>query len=299
MRILVLLSTWNGAKYVGEQLASILAQEFDGSLKVLVRDDGSCDHTLEIIESIGDSRVEVIHGENLGTKASFFELIHNAMRYDPDYFALADQDDVWLPSKIRRATERLAVTRTPALYCSALSKVDEQLRPLNTYTFTDTIGFESAFLANCASGCTTVFNRELLLLLEPQPDTQKILMHDWWLYLVAATFGEVVYDCESHIYYRQHDSNQLGMHTGIANLLQRFYRFLARPATPSRLSQAREFQRLYAHRLPSMRARYLSALVACERHLLTRLHFAFNQRPRRSEISEEIFALATFLVGRY
>jgi glycosyltransferase involved in cell wall biosynthesis len=299
MKIMVLLSTWNGEKYVKEQLASILAQQVDGTVEVLVRDDGSCDDTVRIVEEINDGRIRIIHGENLGTRGSFMALIGEAARGDADYIAFADQDDFWLPNKLQRATSKLSELTCPALYCSALNLVDEQLRSLGIYRFVDVPSFEASFLTNCATGCTCVINRDMLDLLAVTPIVDKILMHDWWLYLVATTFGSVVYDDEPYILYRQHAMNQVGMRTGLASLLYRTRLFLRRRPTPSRLTQAREFQRIYVHRLSARNERYLRQLVACEGRAFARLRFVFTQRPQRRVILEEVVSLITFLFGRY
>jgi hypothetical protein len=145
-------------------------------------------------------------------------LLNEALRSTTDYIAFADQDDVWLPEKLQRATRMLSDVTGPARYCSALHLVDEALRPLSFYQFVDAIGFEEAFLTNCATGCTCVINRDLLALLATQPNIDRILMHDWWLYLVAAAFVTVVYDHESYIHHRQHATNQIGMRTELASL---------------------------------------------------------------------------------
>jgi glycosyltransferase involved in cell wall biosynthesis len=298
MKILVLLSTWNGGRYVREQLASILAQQVNGTLEVLVRDDGSSDGTINIVEGMNDGRIRVIRGKNLGAKGSFMALVGEAARSDADYIALADQDDVWLPGKLQRAVSMLADAQGPLLYCSALNLVDDQLQPLDVYRVLDSVSFESSFLVNCVTGCTCVFNRDLLNLVSVQPDIGQVLMHDWWLYLVVASFGQVVYDQEPLILYRQHSSNQVGMRTGLAALIHRTRQFLKRPSVPSRLTQAREFQRVYGHRLPQAKQHYLGRLVACEGRPFTRLHFALMHRPRRRVFLEDFVSLLTFLVGR-
>ena len=298
MKMLVLLSTWNGSRYVREQLASILAQKVDGTLEVLVRDDGSSDDTIQIIEEMNDGRVRVIRGENLGAKGSFMALLANAANSSADYVALADQDDVWLPGKLQRAVSKLAELDGPALYCSTLKLVDDKLQPLDEYRFVDNVGFESSFLVNCVTGCTCVVNRGLLGLLSGKPEIGQILMHDWWLYIVAASFGRVVYDEESYILYRQHASNQVGMRTGLAALIHRTRQFLKRPSVPSRLTQAHEFERIYGHRLSAANQRYLAQLVACEGRPFARLRFAVTRRPRRRVLFDDFVALLTFLVGR-
>jgi glycosyltransferase involved in cell wall biosynthesis len=298
MRLLILISSYNGSNYIREQLASILSQDFDGEIVVLIRDDGSHDETVQIIKEINDSRVEVVCGKNLGAKGSFLALLAEARRRSPDFVALADQDDVWLPGKLQRAVDMLRSVTGPALYCSALNLVDDKLQPIGTYIFADTPGFEAAFLTNCATGCTCVFNREFLDLLDVLPDPDEILMHDWWLYIVAAAFGRVIYDDVSMILYRQHAANQVGMRLGFTSIFYRVRRLLRRPARPSRLTQAREFARIYGVRLSPRQSRYLSELIRCDDNFMARIKFAFIRRPKCRNLIDDIAVLGAFLLGR-
>lgn len=298
MKVIVLLSTWNGSKYLRQQIDSILAQTVDGDMEVLVRDDGSKDDTVKIVEEMNDGRIHLIRGKNLGAKGSFMALIGEAMHGNADYFAFADQDDYWLPGKLQRAVEELGKAGGPALYCSALNLVDDALQPLDSYRLAGVIGFEAAFLTNCATGCTCVMNRDLLAFLAERPEVGNIMMHDWWLYLVAAAFGKVLYDHESHILYRQHAGNQIGMQTGMASLLSRARRLTKRSVLPSRFSQAREFQRIYGDRLPVEKQRYLEKLLSCERNTIARIRYFFTLRPRRNSLMENIASSFTFLIGR-
>jgi len=113
---LILLSTWNGARYLPEQLTSLLSQEYNGQLSVLIRDDGSQDDTGQIIEQMNDGRGEVLWGKNLGAKGSYLALLAEAYRRKPDFIAFADQDDLWLPGKLLRAADALSRVNGPALF---------------------------------------------------------------------------------------------------------------------------------------------------------------------------------------
>jgi glycosyltransferase involved in cell wall biosynthesis len=298
MKITVLLSSWNGERYLREQIASLLAQEVEGILEILIRDDGSGDNTVKIAEEMNDGRIRVIQGENLGARGSFLALLDEAARSTADYVALADQDDVWLPDKLQRAVSRLSKFQGPSLYCSALNLVDEQLQSLGLYQSIGTPSFEASFLNNSVTGCTCVINRGMLDVLVAKPIAEKIIMHDWWLYIVASAFGTVVYDRESFILYRQHSMNQVGMRIGFSGLLYRIKRFSKRSATTTRLTQAREFQRIYGHRLSISKKAYLAQLLACEESRLRRLGFVITRRPRRNSFFAEVVSSITFLLGR-
>lgn len=208
----VLLSSYNGEKYIREQIDSILAQN-DVAVKLLVRDDGSSDGTVNVLNQYKEAHdnIRVILGENLGVIGSFFKLIEEAE--EADYTAFADQDDVWLPGKLFRAVSALKEQQTeePLVYCSAKQLVDEQLHPLPAGIQYNSVKpvFGNALVENMCTGCTCVINKEMLRLLKGRIP-EFTVMHDFWIYLVGSCFGRVIYDEESHILYRQHKGNELG-----------------------------------------------------------------------------------------
>ena len=131
-KVQVLLSAYNGEKYLEEQIRSILAQEHK-QLTLLIRDDGSTDHTIDIIKRYADNYENVAYytGKNLGVQQSFFNLMKHADK-TADFYAFADQDDVWMPDKITRAIALLEKESTdlPLLYASETKLVDEHLAEL-------------------------------------------------------------------------------------------------------------------------------------------------------------------------
>jgi glycosyltransferase involved in cell wall biosynthesis len=213
-RVVVLMSTYQGERFVEEQLRSILDQLPPGGL-IQVRDDGSRDRTVAIVEAIGDPRIQLVRGRNLGFARSFLTLIAEAPP-DADLVMLSDQDDVWLPSKIDRAWQRLQpLGSKPALYGSAQMLVDAELRPLHpTPPWPRGPSLVSALTENIITGCTAAFNRPALVLLQRAGVPHGVHLHDWWLYLVIGAFGSVLYDDEPTILYRQHGGNQIGHGAG-------------------------------------------------------------------------------------
>lgn len=215
MRVVVLMSTYQGARYVVEQLQSILGQLPPGG-QIVVRDDGSTDGTPDTIAALQDPRIHLARGPNIGFARSFLTLLAEAPE-DADMVMLADQDDVWLPHKIQRAWDHLApLAGTPALYCSRLQLVDAQLRPIGLTPLRQRPPcFENALAENIVTGCTAAMNRDALRLVRRCGDVSMIHFHDWWCYLVVAAFGRVVYDPEPTVLYRQHGGNVIGMGSGI------------------------------------------------------------------------------------
>ncbi len=209
-KIQVLLSTYNGEKYIKEQIQSIIQQE-QVEVFLLIRDDGSQDKTLEIIEDMAKlySNITYYQGDNLGPAKSFMNLVEKSG--DFAYFAFADQDDVWKPKKLLSAIEKLKEKKEiPALYVSALEVVDENLNKIAYQPVQGNFCFEGEIIKNFATGCTQVFNANLRNAIRRyQPS--YIIMHDSWITRVCyAIGGEVIIDEKTYIQYRQHGKNVLG-----------------------------------------------------------------------------------------
>jgi GT2 family glycosyltransferase len=218
------MSTYNGARFVAEQIESIRRQSLTG-WSLIVRDDGSSDDTVRIVESLAtrDSRIRFLRDDrgNVGPAASYGNLLDQATGYDPDYVALADQDDIWYPDKLERELDHLQKrereigTAVPLLVHSDLSVVGEDLRPIHAsflafqrLRHVDRWPLGTLLVQNFVTGCTVLINRALLRVAVPLPAV--ILMHDWWLALCAAAFGEVRFLPGSTVLYRQHGNNALG-----------------------------------------------------------------------------------------
>lgn len=219
--ITVMMSTYNGHRYLTEQLDSIFAQE-QMIIHLVVRDDGSSDDTREIlteyakqINAEGKHSMECIWGKNVGSRDSFLEMICN--QYKGEYFSLADQDDVWdkdkLISAIRYMHQHTNVESRPVLYASNLRIVDEKLNFIrnnrNDRPFTNKY---NSFFEKWVTGCTAVYNRKLAELLHVYKP-HHCIMHDSWVGLLGYQLGEFLYDVEPHISYRQHGNNVMGAST--------------------------------------------------------------------------------------
>lgn len=211
-KIQILLSTYNGEKYLRQQLDSIIGQR-DVDFNLLIRDDGSSDRTLKILKNYArkDKRITFYEGKNIGASASFFELISKAG--DADYYSFCDQDDVWDDDKLISAIEAIEKKAPghPILYYSNLKIVDEDLHYYRMAHATPHIQDNKycAVVGNMAHGCTMVLNQEAMELIKRR--TPKACeMHDWWVFLVLSFFGELIYDFDGHISYRQHRDNLAG-----------------------------------------------------------------------------------------
>lgn len=249
MKVVVLLSSYQGERFITQQIASILVQlPPDGCIQV--RDDGSTDSTVELIEAFGDSRISVTRGANIGFVRSFLTLLEAAPS-EADIFMLSDQDDVWLPHKIERAVDHLKpLSGQPALYCSRLQLVNENLDPIGlSPAWPRAPSFKNALTENIVTGCTCAINRAALPLARRYGNPELIYFHDWWLYLVIAAFGKVAVDTQATILYRQHANNAIGMGAGLMRYFA-IFRFVRKKSwVHIMFNQIENFRLVYADQL--------------------------------------------------
>jgi glycosyltransferase involved in cell wall biosynthesis len=216
-RVAILLSTYNGQRFLAEQLASLAAQT-DRNWVLFWRDDGSTDSTPGLLREFaagpGHGRSVRVHGgTRIGPTSSFLRVLTTACAEDFDAFAFADQDDIWLPDKLTRGAQALGrvPAEMPALYCARQVFVDEALARIGiSCRLRRAPGFPAALTQNIATGCTLMLNRAAAALVSrsrPPPASY----HDWWSYLlVTAAGGRVLADEKPSVLYRQHGSNLVG-----------------------------------------------------------------------------------------
>jgi glycosyltransferase involved in cell wall biosynthesis len=227
-RVVVLMSTYCGERFIAEQLESILSQ-LPVHGQICIRDDGSTDGTVAVIRANCDPRISLTQGSNLGFGLSFLTLLSQAPAH-ADLVMFADQDDVWLPGKIDRAWQWLAPLKNrPALYGSAQMLADVALRPLHaTAPWARGPSLANALTENIITGCTAALNQPAVKLLQRAGVPHGVHFHDWWLYLVVSAFGTVVHDDEPTLLYRQHGGNQIGHGIGWVGRQVGIVRFLLR-----------------------------------------------------------------------
>lgn len=217
------MATYNGELYIEEQIQSILKQSYQ-NYQLIIHDDGSTDNTLNIIREYADiykDKIKIIDDgiETGGPRNNFFHLMGFV---DTPYIMFCDQDDIWLPDKIKNAYDKCKEVEsrepsgTPVLVFSDLIVTDESLNVISESLFKmqktnpeyakcmDKLAYR-----NCITGCTVLFNKNALLV--SKPFSNDALMHDWWLGLKVLQNNGVIEDVESaDILYRQHNNNSVG-----------------------------------------------------------------------------------------
>lgn len=216
-RVAVLMSTYNGERFLREQIDSILAQR-DVEVELFVRDDGSEDGTEGILSEYAEKFANVHYKmcENVGVGNSFMNLLYDVPG-DFDYYAFSDQDDIWLPEKISEGIKKLEESGA-LLYSSNQRCVDKDGKELFLRYLEDTHinqTPEEIMTCNMISGCTMVFGVEFYRILteenhRPSAELLKTRIHDVWLAEVASLYGGLFYDKRAFILYRQHENNVVG-----------------------------------------------------------------------------------------
>lgn len=252
MKIIVLMSSYNGEAYIRQQIDSVLAQDVDAQLSLLVRDDGSTDNTQAILEEYRAARrLSWYAGENLGPERSFWHLLQNAP--EADFYAFCDQDDVWLPQKLSRAVDQLKQTQAQ-LYCSAFIAVDAELNPIEYHHFplNQYTDYAHSLIYSTAAGCTFVFTHQARsAAMAYDMDTHPAIIHDWLLHkIITVTGGKMIFDPTGSIYYRQHDHNAIGAQkSGLPGLAVRVKRFLSGSSRGVRSECAKALLDVYGDRV--------------------------------------------------
>ena len=211
--ISVCIATHDGGKYISEQLDSILCQ-LGSNDEVIISDDGSTDDTIAQIQSYGDSRIHLYKIEHVRSnhKAHYYitKNFENAIRQaEGQYIFLADQDDVWMPNKVKCCVEKLEKCD---LVLSNLECVDAQLNPIGRTIYSDKFRFHNfLLLSGKYYGCGMAFKREVLRYVLPFPD--KLLLHDFWIGIMAEICGKVEYLNIPLVKYRMHNSNASMSHS--------------------------------------------------------------------------------------
>lgn len=210
MKISVCMATYNGEKYIKEQLESILCQLGDND-EVIISDDGSTDNTKTIIESFKDKRIKFF--KNNGTKGVVSNFENALNKSSGDYIFLSDQDDVWLSNKVSTCLNKL---KSCDLIVSNCKVVDSSLNIVHESYFNlakSGKGFLKNLYKSSYLGCCLAFRREMLTDILPFPK-ELIMFHDWWIGFIAELKLNVYFEKEPLMLYRRHvntTSNTVGL----------------------------------------------------------------------------------------
>lgn len=226
-RVAILLGTFEGEKFLSDQLSSIKEQSYK-NWSLYASDDCSSDKTFSVLkqfqkENLFKTRVK-LNDTNQGFLSNFLTMVCDSS-IKADLYAFSDQDDVWERDKLHKAVSwiKQIPQEYPALYCSRTTTVDEYNNPKGfSALFTKPPSFKNAIVQSIGGGNTMLFNQAARELIVEAGVDVEVASHDWWAYMLVSGCGGVVfYDQESSLRYRQHSKNYIGTNN---NIFARFRR---------------------------------------------------------------------------
>lgn len=287
----VIICTFNGERFITEQLASIVGQTVKPD-RIIISDDGSTDGTLERIKNFTAStavKIEV-RVRTGGIKGAEYNFLDTLKLTKAPYVFFSDQDDLWLKNKVDLYREALAKVQEPLkpmLVFSDAEVVNENLQTIHASflasekLFPDRqLYFQRLIFQNCIQGATIMINQALK---EKVFLSDRILMHDWWLALIAAAFGQLIFIPEKLIKYRQHYCNTVGhAHYSFRHILQKLTNLRGVAFQNRRIiKQAHAFWHLYGEALPEEKKQFLYDLITSQRFPIWQ-YFLFRNRIGRT-----------------
>ncbi|BCN32043.1 glycosyltransferase family 2 protein [Anaeromicropila herbilytica] len=254
----IIMATYNGEKYLTEQIESILSNTYT-NWKLSIYDDGSTDSTLSIIADYEKRYPDKIKGyqnpKNLGVKLNFLHALKNS---NEDYVMCCDQDDVWLPEKIQLTYQKMLelekkYPNKPNTVYTDAKIVDENLNVMQSSFYKTSnldvrkVDLPHLLMENKLLGCTIMVNKEVITKLEIP---QNLRMHDWWIGLLSACFGNIAFLKQPTILYRQHAANVIGGQGKLAYLTNRISSLnKQKNVIKDTEEQAEQFYKLYKNSL--------------------------------------------------
>lgn len=301
--ICVMMSTYNGEKYIEQQIGSIVNQK-DVNVNLLIRDDGSSDRTIEIINRLKESygNITLIEGKNLGCKRSFLELLYS--RVDADFYAFADQDDVWYESKMAKCYDEIKNEDGPALVCTNLMAVDSELNVhgiLYSNESIERMKVESKYnyLSNM-QGCVMFWNRALQdIIISYRP--QKNVEHDIWVCSVANSVGINKILPEPLIKYRRHSNNVSEYALTNTNKIKKRIRFYLINERARADEIAIELISGYEQYMDKSLVGYknLKKLSRYNRNVFTKISLLFSSLLKGRALKRRLFGQLCIILGKF
>ena len=296
------MSTYNGEKYLTQQLESILKQDCGEKITIIVRDDGSTDSTCKILDKYKAlGKLTWYTGENLGAARSFYSLIKDNPGYD--YYAFADQDDYWEADKIRCAVDMLHSSEGagPLLYFANAELVDSKLNGLGRCVYKRMPGtnLETLSAGGGILGCTIVFNKTLAEFIQRAEGIPgKIIMHDSYVsQLCMALGGKIIADERPHMKYRQHGNNVVGVSVTFADKLKNRLLGPFKKAKVSVAEQSGDIIKRFESSIGFSQMQILTQSAEYQKTLISRMRLAFSGKLCYSSRNIGLRNRATILLG--
>lgn len=254
----IVMATYNGSKYVEEQVKSILGSTYN-NFDLFIYDDGSKDDTVRILTECAKDNQDRVHfyqnEKNLGFIKNF---LNGICRTTSNYVMLCDQDDIWKPDKIEVTLKRMKQmeathgSEVPIAVFTDTTVIDNELKVLNQSFYktghldTKKVDLSHQLMENKLIGCTVMINASLRKILQSKGLPEQARYHDWWIGLIAASMGRISYIDKATMLYRQHGNNVVGNMSFTSYIKNRILSISKQRETIlASMKQASEFYELY------------------------------------------------------
>lgn len=293
-KVVVLLSTYNGANYLEQLLNSILNQS-NVDVEIRVRDDGSNDGTRSILKNYSNQHKNIIveYGQNEGWRKSFFDLMFSVSPEDNVFYAFADQDDVWMKDKLSTAVSMIKNADMPMLYHSNLTIVNkelEELKPMYPMDMNPSTKNPEAYFEGIGVGATMVMNDKLLSLIQKHKPQLEVT-HDAYVIELANILGCTVYDKQSHILYRRHEENATGYgknaNQATPTLLDRYKKYKKAPKNGFS-ERAEELLKGYGNLIDKSEYDFLEKVSTYRNKLKNKLYLLFDNKMKATTLRKTL-----------
>lgn len=281
-KIVVLMSSYNGEKYIEEQIHSIFKQEGKYEIELIIRDDGSQDETVNIIKKLAHIYdIKLIRdGKNMGPAYSFMELLKESPI--ADYYAFVDQDDIWYECKLNTLINEMSINQIPKLCFSNATLIDDNNGEIGmVYKAIPSVDLLSVACGGGILGCTIMFNYALASYFIDREIPEKIIMHDMYVSIVCkAIGGEIAYINCPTVKYRQHHSNVVGVDY---KLLKKIKDRLLYPFESQNISiadQAANILKIYNKEIPETEKKELKLIAEYRHSFFERMKLVFTKRTK-------------------
>ncbi|WP_331195336.1 glycosyltransferase [Limosilactobacillus fermentum] len=307
----VLLSTFNGQEHIKDQIQSIVNQDNFKDIDLLIRDDGSTDGTIDIINHhFGKySNIKLIKGENVGLIQSFFNLLQESLNDNNNYqyFSFCDQDDCWLPMKVETAIREISSVekdnkKLPILYGCKSRIVDEKLQYSGKETQGSKKNLSIFFTAiqNIVPGHNQVMNRSLAdIIIKRSKNLDEIYSQDYWFSLVASVTGNIIFDNKSYTLYRMHGNNELGYGTSKFSRMLDHLKRLNNGETRKMSRQLLYFKNCFSDYLTEDELNELADFFSSQKSAITRFKYTMRTKLQRQGKVETFQFKLLYMIGSY
>ncbi len=296
-KVAVVMSTYNGEKFIKEQLDSILNQTYP-NIEIVVRDDGSKDNTVNIIKEYQKKydNIKLYEGENLGFIKSFFELLKLV---EADYYAYADQDDIWLEEKIELAVNNLNKLddSKPNMSFGNSDYYDENMKFIGRGPRNKKYSFLRALFSCVTQGMTMTVNKKTRdMIIDNMP--KSCFFHDWWTYLLCIGMGNVAYSNETVVKYRRRKENATSEGQGYFRLLVwRIKNLLVNDGMKDIKQQMINYKNYYYYQLSEENRKILDIFSEESYSFPLAVKKAFYPKRLRNNIIDDFMIRIIFLLG--